>query len=133
MADRDWELVVRNALAPMAEKGLSRTPVFALLPSKNLSPLPTSLDNYTTFTRLLYVARTNINRTVANPRFCSHRSVIPISVRCVFCTIEIRQTRILSIGEYIKKNSILIKMRKKNSHFNENRIFQKTVEVTPNV
>ena len=35
MADRDRQLVVRNALAPMAEKGLPLPPVMLVLLSQN--------------------------------------------------------------------------------------------------
>ena len=35
MADRDWEFVVRNVLAPMAEKGFPRPPVILVLLSQN--------------------------------------------------------------------------------------------------
>ena len=101
MAGEDWKLVADFALTPTAEKGFPRPLIFSVLLSKKVKPLLKFWGHCTTFTPLLFVAGTNIYWTVAKTNFCSHRlqcwSVIPISVRYDCSTIDIRQTRILSI------------------------------------
>ena len=85
----------------MREKGLSRAPVFLVIPTKDLSPLLTFSDQYTTFTRLLFVDWANIYQTAAKIQLSSHRNqcrtVLPSSVRRHYCTIKIRQTRLRGI------------------------------------
>ena len=103
MADRDRELVVRNALAPMAEKGFPWPPVILVLLSQNYPPPPLLKfrGQDKTFSCLLCVDWTNIYHTAVKRLVCSHRlqcfTVLPISVRSYDCTIKIWQTRILSI------------------------------------
>ena len=63
MADHDRVLVVRNALASMAEKGFPRPPVIVVLLSKNYPPLLTFRGQDKTFSRLLCVDWTNIYHT----------------------------------------------------------------------
>ena len=104
MADQDRKLVADFALTPMAQRGFPRPHEFSENLSEKLSPLPTFCGHCTTFTRLLFVVRTYIYRTVAKTRFCSHtghrlqcRSVPPTSDRDKCSTIEKRQTRLLGI------------------------------------
>ena len=104
MAYRDRKLVVRNALTPMAEKGLPRFPEFLGRLIVKLPPLRCFWDQNTTFTRLLFVIWTNIYEMAAKSLVSSHRlqcfTVIPTSDRRDGCTMKIRQTRLRGIGYF---------------------------------
>ena len=74
MAGRDRKLVVRNTLAPMAEKGLSRPPVIlALLRKEVTHPTDIFSGQDESFTCLLFVVRTNIYQMAAKSLVLSHR------------------------------------------------------------
>ena len=105
MADQDRKLVVRYALTSMGEEGFPGPPIFQENLSKKQLPLLTFWGSYTTFTRLLFMARSNIYKTAAKRLLCSHRiqcrTVLPISVRSDGRTIQIRQTRLCGIAELL--------------------------------